>query len=104
VFSHRGGSSINGDFTISVPPQLSVRAFLSAVAKDPKNKQHSLESLRPHDPSHLGRRNQDHHVIPSNPGAKPNCTFDVSDLSKSIKDAGLMNGAVLEQPENNMRD
>ena len=58
---------------------------------------------KPHDPSKLGTRGADG-IESANPGAKPNCSLDVTDLNKKIKDVGLVNGAVLEQNETMMKD
>lgn len=100
VFRHRGGRSLSGDFTIQVQPGLSVRAFLTAVMKHPKNKQtrggcnlQRLVKLKPHDPRQLTRAPPDLEI------AGPNCQFDATKHDISVREAGLRNGAVLEQPE-----
>ncbi len=98
VFRSRGGCSLSGNFTVSVLPSATVASFLAAVARHPDNRQHSAH-LQPHDPAKLGRHNAQYVIVPTQPDTKPNNAFDPSILDRTVKDAGLCNGAVLEQPE-----
>jgi hypothetical protein len=39
VFGHRGGRSLSGDFSISVPSSMTVKEFLDRVAGSEENQQ-----------------------------------------------------------------
>ena len=114
VFTHRGGRCINGTFKVTVYPSMTVQDFLRHLEKHPGNRQsahgwgskprpkaHTL--YKPHDPSQLGKWDDR-----GKSGEKPNCAFEVEDVKNhsvlTIKEAGLCNGAVLEQREMMMCD
>jgi hypothetical protein len=103
VFGHRGGTSLSGNFEMQCDPRTTVEAFLLKVASHPENRQRGLPQLRPHDPSRLGRRGQ-YGIVSQNPDAKANCEFRQGDMSVTIAEAGLVDGAVLEQQERMMCD
>lgn len=94
---------MSGDFKIGVRPSATVASFLAAVAAHPKNRQQSAH-LAPHNPARIGRHDDDYNLVPDAPDAKPNNSFDPSDGSRTVKEAGLFDGAVLEQPEEMRRD
>lgn len=100
VVPHRGGRSISEDFTIECDPWITVAEFLSKVAAITAG---GTAILLPHDPRRLGRRGPDG-TIPEKPDAKPNCEFRKDNLYSIISEAGLCDGAVLEQPGYLMRD
>jgi hypothetical protein len=62
--------------------------------------------LEPHDPSKMFRYSQDgkHTAVYPQGAEGPNCRFDTSNQSATIRQAGLCQGAILEQQENLMRD
>ncbi len=105
VFFHRGGRSLSGDFTVTVSPNLRVSEFLELVSKHSENRQGGfLPVLTPFDPSKLGRHDDNYNIISNQPNAKPNCTFSTSSLDATILEAGLCDGAILQQPESMMCD
>lgn len=99
LFTHRGGRSISGRFTVAVAPNMSVEDFERVVRAHPDNRQRSTTTLKPHNPSVLGGWNQ-----PLDPNIKPNCSYNDKDPKATLSEAGLCNGAILEQPERMMRD
>jgi hypothetical protein len=103
MFGHRGGTSLSGNFKIRCDPRMTVEAFLEKVASHPENRQRGPPRLSPHDPSRLGRRGPGG-IVSAHPDAKPNCEFRQHDLKATIAEAGLVDGAVLEQPERMMCD
>jgi hypothetical protein len=103
VFYSMSGHLISGDFTIECAPHMTVKEFLAQVSADPKNRQKGAARLQPHDPSKLGRNNRNG-FCSANPHAKPNCEFRQDDPGATIADAGLVNGAVLEQRERMLCD
>ncbi len=103
VFKHRGGTSLSGSFEMIVNPCMSVSEFLDAVEKRPQNRQQGKPQLRPHNPASVGRRGPVA-IVPGTVDDGPNCSFSVENLSATIADAGLRDGAILEQPERMMRD
>jgi hypothetical protein len=93
------------DFGIMCDPRMTVKEFLQRVKSHPENKQWGPPVLEPHGPSKLTRRDARHGIVPSHqPGAKPNCRFRDNDLSATIAEAGLCDGAVLEQRERMLCD
>ncbi len=104
VFRHRGGCTLSGDFTIECDPRMSVEAFLERVASHERNRQGVSSDLQPHDPSQLGRHDAQYQIVPNHPHAKPNCEFRQDNRQATIAEAGLHDGAVLEQPERNLCD
>lgn len=127
VFSHRGGRSLNGDFTMQVNPSMTLGLFLKKVKSHPNNAQtnHSvvdfvptgLPDLAAHDPRRLGRRPECEEDPTGKPGG-PNCgwfeqsrfwriethPYTEQALATPVKFLGLCNGAVLEQQEQLMCD
>jgi hypothetical protein len=103
VFSHHGGTSISGDFSFFCDPRMTVAAFVEKVASHPENRQRGPPRLKPHDPSKVGFRGPGG-IIPLYSNARPNCDFNEVDPRATIAEAGLVDGAVLEQPEKLMWD
>jgi hypothetical protein len=103
VFCFSQGVSLSGEFTTRCDPRMTVEAFLQKVSSHPRNRSRGLPRLSPHDPSKLGRRGQDG-IVSELPDAKANCVFRQGDLKATIAEAGLVDGAVLEQPEQMMCD
>lgn len=168
VWSHRGGRSSNGSFTVLVSPYMSIRQFMNLVRDNPLNEQRGrawnqdyVPELKPHDPALLGpwpldemevakieeledvtplpiawemsvigvgryeaaefstKRtdiippvaeapphvgSNDHPMIERPPASLANCRFVCDNLDATLAEAGLCNGAILEQPERMMRD
>lgn len=81
---------------------MTVDDFLRFVAAHPDNKQ--TPSLRvtlvPHNPRTMKRSDEpaDNRL----PG--PNCSFDTSNGTRTIREAGLVMNATLQQPEYQWRD
>ncbi len=86
-----------------VQPGVSVATFLAAVEHHPENRQRSAH-VQPHDPSKLGMHDEQYRIVSDMPDARPNNSFDPSDLTRTVKEAGLCDGAVLEQRESMMCD
>lgn len=105
VFTHRGGTTVSGRFSVRVSPEMHVGDFLNLVKNDPKNdqKRRGVAELEPFDPSVLRRRNGGQ-TESINPDGKPNCEFRADDEKATLRDAGLCNGAVLSQYEMLRRD
>lgn len=104
IFSHRGGTSISGTFSIAVSPKCTVERLLELLNRSRKNAHasFSVADYKPHDPSLLGKRENGGEMKLDNPNGKPNCQFEVEgkDLSiLTIAEAGLGDGAVLEVRE-----
>ncbi len=96
VFTHRGGKSVSGDFVVG-PFANDCGRFVEMVKNDPRNRQKhtAKQELEPHNPSLIGGRDPSERL--NKPG--PNCTFVTTEGSATIAQAGLCNGAVLEQQE-----
>ncbi len=92
---------MSGEFTVQCDPRITVEDFFAKVKAHPKNKQmrDGPPRLKPHDPSKLGRRGEQNKII-----AEPNCVFRQENPKATIAEAGLVDGAVLEQPEQMKRD
>ena len=103
VFRHSGGNSLSGDFQIECAPGVTVKAFLEKVASHPQNRQRGAPLLQPHDASKLGRAGPGM-LISKHPDAKPNCVFLQDNPYAALAEAGLCDGAVLEQRERMMCD
>jgi hypothetical protein len=99
-----GNYFVSHDFSVRVFPSMKVKEFLHLLIKHPRNRNHcSMDSFTPHhpkgDPKHLKEvRNSPLEAL-----ERPNCTFDLS-CTGSIQEAGLCDGAVLEQPETRFVD
>lgn len=110
VFYHRGGRTISGDFTVRVSPKVTVVQFLKLINNPVFNKQArngvGATSFSPHDPSKLYSYKSDGKTQPF-PDGVPNCKWEVQgkDLNTlTIQEAGLSEGACLEQAEMTMFD
>ncbi len=103
VFEHRIGVCLTDEFKVSASPRMRVAEFVDMVSQHPRNRQEGIAILAPHDPSCLGRYER-RELVKIFPDGKPNCSFASTDEDKTIAEAGLCDGAVLEQPERMRRD
>jgi len=100
IFHHRGGCSLSGDITISVPPTIKVKDFCAKMAAHKDNRQ-GPQTYVPFDPSKMFVYSSDgnYESIYPKEVEGPNCTFDSSNPEKTIREAGLCRNAALSQPE-----
>ncbi len=89
VFRRGQNARIHEDYSICVNPHMRVATFLSLFRL-------RRDLVRPHDPSHIGGCVA-FTFVADDPDGKPNCTFSMEDETVSISEAGLVDGAILEQ-------
>ena len=106
LFPNRGGCKIYSSCSVTVPSSSTVDELLKALRTCPQNQDPDSSTkpgeLRPFSEKLVGKR--DHgNLLPTNPDAKPNCSWDPSP-TKTIGEAGLCDGAVLCYYTNRLED
>jgi hypothetical protein len=109
IFGHRGGTSLSGDFTVAVDPDMPVKDFFALVKNDPRNHQRGQPNLSGFDPKVIRRRNylgQEEDTVQPKPEEVSKTTRRCHpDWTKAtLREAGLFDQAELAQPEEMMRD